>query len=94
MTFLRLATPYQILIFSILILHNILVSKSNSSAYDKFARHEQVLAWRVNLWYYEHWTDKQKYFYVILLILSYLSFFEFDAPSWKYANEFASISDT
>ena len=25
------------------------------------------------LLYYEHWTDKQIYFYVILLILSYLS---------------------
>ena len=49
MTFLWLATPYQILIFSNLILHNILVSKSNSSAYNKFARHKQVLMWRVKL---------------------------------------------
>ena len=57
------------------------------------SRHEQVLTWRVNLLYYEHWTDKQKYFYVILLFLSYLSFSEFDTPSWKYANEFASTSD-
>ena len=50
MTFLWLATPYQILIFSNLILHNfILVSKSNSSVYNKFTRHEQVLAWRNEL---------------------------------------------
>ena len=34
------------------------------------SRHEQVClmkqtcSWRVNLLYYEHWTDKQKYFYV------------------------------
>ena len=63
-----LATSYQILIFSNLILQNfILVSKSNSPVYNKFTRHEQVLTRRVNLLYNEHWTDKQKCFYVILL---------------------------
>ena len=74
MTFLWLATHNHILIFSNLTLHNfILVSKSNSSVYNKFTRHEQVLTWRVNLLHCVMNTEQT----------SYLSFSEFDAPSWK-----------
>ena len=36
-----------------------------------------------------YWFQK-----VILLFLSYLSLSEFNAPSWKCENQFASISDT
>ena len=50
MTFSWLATLYQMLIYSNLILHNIiLVSKNNYSVYNNFTRHEQVLTWRDKL---------------------------------------------
>ena len=38
--------------------------------YNRFTRHEQLAQDMINCLYYEHWTDKRKYFYVPLLNFS------------------------
>ena len=49
----------------------------------------KLLSSRISYFTTSYWFQK-----VILLFLSYFSLSEFNAQIWKFANEFASISDT
>ena len=36
------------------------------------SRLKHTCSWHVNLLYYEYWTDKQKYFYVLIVLVDSL----------------------